>query len=158
MKCKKCGTEMKEAKFCPECGAKAPNHFNQMVEAESHQKEKQKAIRQKQLEKEKRIIQEKGLKNNYVLYSFIFGLIGAALVLWPAGLEIQTQWWYSVLVVVFGFAGYFTARKARILNVQYFNRYRVHLNPRLSKLGLGLSIFSLGAGVFMGTFVMMLYM
>ncbi len=158
MKCKKCGTELKDAKFCPECGAKAPSHFNQMVEAENRQKEKQKAIKQKQMEKEKKIISDKGLKNNYILYSFIFGLIGTALVLWPAGLDVQTQWWYSVVVLLFGFAGYFTARKAKIVNIQYFNRYRVHLNPRLCSWGLGLSLFTLVAGVCMGTFVMMLYM
>lgn len=157
MKCKQCGTELNKAKFCPECGAKATSHFNQMVEAENQQKAKQKAIKQKQLEKEAKIIQERGLKNNYVLYSFIFGVIGAALVLWPAGLMVQTQWWYSVLIITFGFCGYFAARKARILNIEYFNKYRVHVSPRLSKLGLGLSIFSVGAGVFMGTFVMTLY-
>ena len=158
MKCKKCSCELKKEKYCPECGEKVPSHFNQLVEAENKQKDKQRLIKQKELDKQNKIIKEKGLKNHYVIISFILGLLGTTLVLWPAGLVIQIQWWYSLLIVICGLGGYFTARSARILNIQYYNRYRVYVFPSLSKAALGLSIFSVGAGVLMGTFTIALYL
>lgn len=66
--------------------------------------------------KQKQMIIDKNIKNNFIYLSFGFGLLGSLLILWPAGIEIQMQWWYLTAIVTSGIIGYVAAYKARKIN------------------------------------------
>ena len=69
MKCTKCNHEIKEGdKFCPNCGAKIKpqSSFSKKLEAENKANEHQKKMAEKELERQNKIIKERGLKKNDV--------------------------------------------------------------------------------------------
>ena len=149
MKCKKCGHELtNKDKFCPECGTKVKpqSDFAKKVEAENKANEHQKKMAEKELERQNKIIKEKGLKNNWVYVSTAFGLTGTAFALWPAGHALQVQWWYGIVTLLCGMVGYYFAMKANKINHGYNQRYRVIVNPKWMKAGIYLSALATFAG------------
>lgn len=150
MKCAKCNHELKEGeKFCPNCGTKVKklSDFQKKVEAENKQNEHQKKMAEKELERQNKIIKEKGLKNNDVYISLVCGIAGCALALWPAGHLTQLQWWYIASTLLLGIAGYAFALKANKKNKEYYQRYRVIIQPKLMKIGIYASAFATFAGM-----------
>lgn len=65
--------------------------FQAKVEAETKAREKRKKVVEREKGRQEKIIDEKRLKNNFVFISFLFGLLGTLIVLWPAGYETQMQ-------------------------------------------------------------------
>lgn len=150
MKCQKCHHELSEQdKFCPACGAKVKpqSRFSKKLEAENKEKEHQKKMDEKDELRQQKIIQEKGLKNQYAFYPVIFGLAGTAMTLWPAGHQTQMQWWYMLSILLLGGLGYFFAMKASKVNEQYYRRYRVRINAKIIKIGVYLSAFAIFGAV-----------
>lgn len=149
MKCTKCNHEIKEGdKFCPNCGAKIKpqSSFSKKLEAENKANEHQKKMAEKELDRQNKIIKEKGLNNNLVYVSLAFGIIGTAFALWPAGHMAQVQWWYTICTLGSGILGYFFAIKANKKNREYLQRYRVIVHPKMMKAAIYLSAFATFAG------------
>ena len=149
MKCPKCHNEVTEdQQYCPSCGAKikAQSRFSKKLEAENKQRDHKKKMELKEEERQKKIIAEKGLKNKYSLYPIIFGGLGTAVVLWPAGYAIQIQWWYVTIIFILGAIGYYFAIKANKLNEKYFQHHRVRVDAKRIKIGVYLCAFTLLAG------------
>ena len=121
--------------------------FQAKVEAETKAREKRKKVVEREKGRQEKIIDEKRLKNNFVFISFLFGLLGTLIVLWPAGYETQMQIWYIAVTFICGGLGYLFALKANKLNKTYYQRYHVIVQPKLSKYGLYLSSFTLFGGV-----------
>ena len=116
------------------------------VFAENKANEHQKKMAEKELERQKKIIKERGLKNDLVYVSFAFGLVGTIFALWPAGHMAQVQWWYTVCTLGFGMTGYIIAIIANKKNKEHLQRYRVVVHPKLMKAGIYLSAFATFAG------------
>lgn len=142
MKCTKCNHELKEGeKFCPNCGTKVKQQssFQKKLDAENKANEHQKKMAEKEIERQNKIIKEKGLKNNDAYIAFVCGILGLAFVFWPAGHETQLQWWYVAATIIFGAAGYFFALKANKVNKGYHQRYRVIVHPKMMKASIYMS-------------------
>ena len=159
MKCSKCGKPMKEGdKFCPSCKAKAPSRFSSKVQAETKENNRKKAMKQKESNRQKTIVETKGLKNQYIIPAFVFGLAGTILILYPAGVQNQMQWWYIASTLICGITGYVLSYKARKLNAQYYQRYRAYVNPGLMKAALYLSSFTIFGIVLIITSILPAYL
>lgn len=121
----------------------ARSRFSQKMDAENREKAKRQKIYQKEMARQQAIIEKKQLKNQFIYYSFAFGLLGTLFVLWPAGIKNQMQWWYLLPTILSGSLGYFFALKARKINLQYYQRYRIYIQPKLMKAGFYTSAFAL---------------
>lgn len=150
MKCKKCGKEIQDGqKFCPSCGSKVKedSRFSIKLEAENKAQAHQQKMKDKEIQRQEKIIKEKGLKNPYATYSLICGLVGVVMALWPSGWETQMQWWYFTGVLAFGLLGYGFALKSNSDNKKIYQRYRVYVDLKKMKWGLYTSAFATFAGV-----------
>lgn len=121
----------------------AGSRFAQKLEAENKENARKKRMKDKELARQKEIVKNRGLKNDYIIPSFVFSLIGGILILFPAGIDNQIQWWYVTPTLICGVIGYVLNFKARKINVKYYQRYRAYVNPGLMKAGLYLSSFTL---------------
>lgn len=149
MKCTKCNHEIKEGeKFCPNCGTKIKQQssFQKKLDAENKANEHQKKMAEKEIERQNKIIADKGLKNNYVYLSLGFGIVGILFTLWPAGHVTQLQWWYVAATIISGALGYYFAIKANKVNQGYHQRYRVIVHPKMMKAGIYMSAITCFAG------------
>ena len=66
--------------------------------------------------RQEKVVQEKRLRNPFIKPAFGLGLLGTILVLFPAGIENQMQWWYLIPTFLCGILGYVINYKARKLN------------------------------------------
>ena len=149
MKCRKCNHELKaDEKFCPNCGTKVTKQssFQQKMDAENKANEHQKKMAEKEIERQNKIIKEKGLKNNDVYIAFALGIIGLAFTLWPAGHITQLQWWYVAATILSGALGYYFALRANKVNKAYHQRYRVIVHPKMMKASIYMAAITCFAG------------
>lgn len=144
MKCHQCGKTIPDnVRFCPHCQAKVTSRFKQKVEAQTKANDHAKRIKEKERLRQQNIVKQKNLKNPFIIPAFIFGLIGTILVLFPAGIQNQMQWWYLTPLCICGILGYILNFKARKLNAQLYQRHRAYVQPSLMKVGLYLSAFTI---------------
>ena len=80
------------------------------------------------------------------------------LILYPAGVQNQMQWWYIASTLICGITGYVLSYKARKLNAQYYQRYRAYVNPGLMKAALYLSSFTIFGIVLIITSILPAYL
>lgn len=158
MKCHQCGKIIPDhVHFCPHCQAKVTLRFKQKVEAQTKADEHAKKMKDKELARQQAIVKDKKLQNPFILPAFIFGLVGTILVLFPAGIHNQMQWWYLAPMCLCGILGYVLNFKARKLNAQFYQRYRAYVQPSLMKAGLYLSAFTIFGFVMIMTALLPVY-
>lgn len=156
MKCPKCGEKVKKGiTECPNCHTKLQGNasFSEKLKAENQANDHQAMLKEKELKRQQETIEKHHLSNRYIVPSIVFGALGTILVLWPAGLMVQRQWWYLLLTLGFGAVGYFFSMKARKLNAQYYQRYRVVVNGKSMKLGLYFSSFAIFGAMLIVMFI-----
>lgn len=156
MKCPKCQTKVKKGVTeCPNCHTKLQSNatFSEKLKAENEANDHQAKQKEKEIKRQQEVIEKRNLTNKYIVPSIVFGAIGTVFVLWPAGIMVQRQWWYLLLTIGFGAIGYYYNMKARKLNAQYYQRYRVVVNGKSMKLGLYLSSFTLFGAMLIVMFI-----
>ena len=131
--------------------------FKQKFEAENKAVAHQKKMKEREKLRQEKVVQEKGLHNPFIKPAFGLGLLGTILVLFPAGIENQMQWWYLIPTFLCGIMGYVINYKARKLNADHYRRYRASVQPSLMKAGLYLSAFTLFGAMIMITTVLPIY-